>query len=85
MNKTSWQLQTAKNRFSELVNRASKGTPQLVTKNGKPAVYVIDCDTYKKKIFANKHSKKEIILNRPHKDIKLRIHRNKDTGRNIQL
>ncbi|HHV61973.1 MAG TPA: type II toxin-antitoxin system prevent-host-death family antitoxin [Firmicutes bacterium] len=35
-----WQSQTAKNRLSEVVDRALKGSPQLITRNGKPAVYV---------------------------------------------
>ncbi len=85
MNKKTWQIQSAKNRFSELVNKASEGIPQLVTKNGKPAVYVVDYNTYNKKIAAGKHLKKEVLLKRPHKDVSLNLSRDKDTGRNVQL
>ena len=85
MKKAIWQIQTAKNRFSELVNKAAKGEPQLVTKNSKPVVYVIDIDTYNIKIAVPKKSKKTILLKRPHKDIEITINRDKDGGRNISL
>ncbi len=45
----TWQLQTAKNRFSEVINYALSGHPQLVTRNGKPAVYVISAESYEKR------------------------------------
>ena len=82
---TSWQLQNAKNRFSELVNKAADGEPQLVTKNGKPVVYIIKVETYNKKIASPNRSKKGILLNRPHKDIKVDLSREKDGGRDIAL
>ncbi|MEA1910145.1 MAG: type II toxin-antitoxin system Phd/YefM family antitoxin [Spirochaetota bacterium] len=43
-NSNIWQLQNAKNKLSELINIASEGKPQLITKNGKPSVYVIKAD-----------------------------------------
>jgi prevent-host-death family protein len=47
MNRT-WQLQEAKNRFSNLVERAQREGPQVVTKHGKEAVVVLSVDDYKK-------------------------------------
>ena len=44
----SWQLQDAKNRFSELVERALKEGPQTVTRHGKPAVVIISAAEYEK-------------------------------------
>jgi prevent-host-death family protein len=41
-----WQLQDAKNRFSELVRRAQKEGPQTVTLHGKPAAVVHPADAY---------------------------------------
>ncbi|GGN02080.1 antitoxin [Thermus composti] len=41
-----WQLQEAKARFSEVVERALKGEPQTVTRRGRPAVVVLDWETY---------------------------------------
>jgi antitoxin Phd len=42
MSDAAWSLQDAKNRLSELVARAERGEPQLVTKHGRAAVYVVD-------------------------------------------
>lgn len=41
-----WTLQDAKNKFSEVVNAACAGTPQVVTKRGQPAVVVLSTDYY---------------------------------------
>lgn len=41
-----WTLQDAKNKFSEVVNAACAGTPQVVTKRGQPAVVVLSTDSY---------------------------------------
>ena len=41
MDEPRWSLQDAKNRFSAVVDAAVKGTPQTVTKHGKPAVVVV--------------------------------------------
>jgi prevent-host-death family protein len=35
------QLQTAKQRFSAVAEKAAKGDPQLVTKHGKPFVIIV--------------------------------------------
>lgn len=40
-----WQLQEAKNRFSEVVRQA-QGAPQTVTLHGRPSVVVVSFDEY---------------------------------------
>lgn len=75
----TWQLQTAKSKFSEVVNYALKGYPQLITKNGKPAVYVISSEEYEK--ITGKVALKDVLQNSPHKDIEICINRQKETGR----
>ncbi len=45
-----WQLQDAKNKFSNLVDKAQHNGPQVVTKHGKDAVVVLSMDEYKKLI-----------------------------------
>ena len=45
-----WQLQDAKNKFSNLVDKAQHNGPQVVTKHGKDAVVVLSIDEYKKLI-----------------------------------
>lgn len=37
----SWQVQDAKNRFSELIERAREEGPQVVTRHGRPVVQVV--------------------------------------------
>ena len=43
-----WQLQDAKNRFSAVVDAAVAGSPQQVTRRGKPAVVVLAADEYER-------------------------------------
>jgi len=50
----SWQLQEAKNHFSEVVDRAIKEGAQTVTKHGKPAVLVISVEDYEKSVSPRK-------------------------------
>ena len=42
-----WTLQDAKNRFSTVVEAALSGTPQEVTRRGKPAVVVLSASDYR--------------------------------------
>jgi antitoxin Phd len=44
----AWQLQTAKQRFSELVERARREGPQVVTKHGREAVVVVSAEEYRR-------------------------------------
>ena len=44
----AWPLQDAKNRFSAVVNAAMAGTPQQVTRRGKPAVVVLAAKEYER-------------------------------------
>ena len=46
MPSSTWSLQDAKNRFSAVVEAASYGKPQVVTKHGKPAVVVVAAAEY---------------------------------------
>jgi antitoxin Phd len=40
----SWQLQEAKQRFSELVRRAEREGPQVVTRHGEEVVVVVPAE-----------------------------------------
>lgn len=46
----TWALQDAKNKFSAVADKASRGEPQLVTRHGKPLVMVISYDLYCEKV-----------------------------------
>lgn len=43
-----WSLQEAKNKFSAVVEAALAGTPQHVTRRGKPAVVVLSTIEYER-------------------------------------
>ena len=45
---TEWPLQDAKNRFSAVVDAALTGSPQQVTRRGKPVVVVLAVDEYER-------------------------------------
>jgi prevent-host-death family protein len=44
----SWQLQEAKNRFSQVVDRALLGEPQHVTRRGEEVVVVLAAADYRR-------------------------------------
>ena len=63
-----WILQDAKNKFSALVEAALKGTPQKVTRRGRPAVVVVATSEYErlcKLEQANAPSLPEVLLSIP--------------------
>ncbi len=43
----TWQVQEAKNNFSEVIERASHGDPQVITKHGTEVAVVISIDQFK--------------------------------------
>lgn len=45
-NRAMWTVQDAKNKFSAVVDAALAGTPQEVTRRGKPAVVILSADEY---------------------------------------
>ena len=44
----SWQLQDAKNRFSQVVNEALAVGPQVVTRHGSQAVVILSYEEYRR-------------------------------------
>ena len=84
MIENSWQLQNAKNKFSNLVDKAQHNGPQVVTKHGKDAVVVLSIDEYKK-LIKPKNSLLKFFQNSPLSKINLDIKRNKDLPRDIEL
>ncbi|HEX5583286.1 type II toxin-antitoxin system Phd/YefM family antitoxin [Gaiella sp.] len=79
----AWQVQTAKQRFSELVERAVNEGPQIVTKHGRETVVVIDIEEYRR-LRGEPMDFKEFLLSIPRTD-DLEIERSKDMGREIDL
>lgn len=59
-----WKLADAKNRFSEVVDRAISDGPQHVTRRGEPAVVVVSAEEFEK-LQSQKRTFKDLILNGP--------------------
>ena len=79
----SWQLQTAKQRFSELVERARRDGPQVVTKHGKEAVVVVSAEEYRR-LRGGGPSLLEFIRAAPDFDV-LELERAGDRGRDVDM
>ena len=79
-----WQLQDAKNKFSNLVEKAQHIGPQVVTKHGKDTVVVLSIDEYKKLIKPQKNLVK-FFQSSPLANTELDLARNKEIPRDIEL
>lgn len=79
----AWQLQTAKQHFSELVERARNEGPQVVTKHGKDAVVVVSAEEYTR-LRGSEPSLVEFIRAAPDFGA-LQLDRTRDDGRDVEL
>jgi prevent-host-death family protein len=77
----AWQLQEAKQRFSELVRRAESEGPQMVTRNGREVVVVVAAEEFHREQ-RPKMDFKEFLMSGPDFDL-LDIERAKDMPREI--
>jgi antitoxin Phd len=75
-----WQLQEAKNKFSEVVEGALSQGPQLVTKRGVEAVIVLSCKDYRKLLVSQK-TLSEFFRQSPLAGADLDLQRNRDAVR----
>ena len=80
----NWQLQDAKNRFSELVEKAIKLGPQMVTKRGVKTVVVLSFDEYQK-LTKPKTDLIDFFKTSPLYGIELDLERDKDLPREVEL
>ncbi len=79
----AWQLQAAKQHFSELVERARNDGPQVVTKHGKDAVVVVSAEEYQR-LRGDGPNLIEFIRSAPDLDT-LDLDRATDRGRDVEL
>ena len=80
----TWQLQEAKAHLSELVKKASSGTPQEITLRGKPTVVVLSTQQYKK-LKKNKQKLTTFLRQSPLVDLDLELQRDKTGMRALEL
>lgn len=79
-----WQLQDAKNRFSELVRKAREEGPQVITLHGRDAVVVVSANEYGK-LSRPRGNLVDFFRKSPLVGAELDLVRSRDTGRRIEL
>ncbi len=84
MKNNMWQLQEAKNRFSELVNKVLSEGPQVVTRRGEEVVVIVSNEEFKK-LKKSQSSLLEFFRQSPLVGIELDLERDRSLPREIQL
>ena len=80
----TWQLQEAKQSFSEVVRKALSEGPQVVTRNGQDAVVVVEAGEYRR-LKGEVMDFKEFLLSGPRFDDDLEIERDMTPMREVDL
>jgi len=78
------QLQTAKQQFSAVAEKAAKGAPQLVTKHGRPFVVIVSADDWCKNRGAERGIW-DVLRSCPADLSELALTRNTDLPRRVAL
>ena len=80
----TWKLQDAKNRFSEVVQKALKAGPQIVTLRGRETAVILSVEEYRR-LTRPKTDLVEFLRSSPLADVELDLERDQDTGREVDL
>lgn len=78
-----WQLQEAKQRFSELVRRAQSEGPQVVTRHGEEVVVVVPAEEFRR-MSGQKPDFKEFLMSGPDLSV-LDLERPREMPRNVEF
>lgn len=82
--KTTWTLQDAKNRFSEVVEEALRHGPQTITRHGKETAVLISAETYR--VWSGQQENLvDFFQHSPLHALDLDLERSRDMGRTIHL
>jgi antitoxin Phd len=79
----TWQVQQAKTRLSEVIERARTEGPQMITRRGAERAVVISIEDYRA-LVAHKPDFKAHLLGGPKVD-DFTIERDRDTGRSVEF
>jgi antitoxin Phd len=87
LSRPSWQLQTAKARFSEVFRRARAEGPQYVTRQGKEAVVIVPVEEFERLAGRTRQPRSLVAFfaQSPLADIELNLKRKTDYGRKVTL
>jgi prevent-host-death family protein len=78
-----WQIQEAKQRFSELIKRAERDGPQVVTRHGSEVAVVIAAEEFHR-LSQDKGAFKDFLSSGPDWDL-LDLHRDRTPARTVSL
>jgi prevent-host-death family protein len=81
---TSWKIKDARANFSELVDRAMREGPQLVTRNGKNAVVVVSARDWERRS-RRRGDLVDFFANSPLREEGVVIERLTDYPRDVEL
>lgn len=84
MSTKTWHLQDAKNRFSEVVRRATDEGPQFVSKHGKTSVVVLSFEEFRK-LDRPRQSLVKFFQDSPLVSNQLDLRRDKSMDRDVSL
>ena len=76
----TWQIQEAKNRFSEVVARALKSGPQLITRHGAQVAILISYAEYRR-LIASQHKLSAFLRTSPLAQVSLDLRRDPSQAR----
>jgi prevent-host-death family protein len=79
----AWQLQDAKNKFSEVVREAQK-EPQVILVRGEEKAVVVSAERYRE-LTTSKGSLVSFLQTSPWAEVELDLERSKDTGREVEF
>ena len=81
---SQWQMQEAKQHFSEVVRMAHKKGPQEITYRGEENAWILSAADYRK-LMREKENIVDFFQRSPHRDIDLKFERRKDLPRDVKL
>ena len=84
MSEKIWQLQEAKNRFSEVVNKALEEGPQVVTRRGEEVVVILSRDEFNQ-LKKSRTSLVEFFRQSPLVGVDLELERDHTPARDFDL
>ena len=76
----NWEIQEARARFSELINRTLKEGPQTVTRYGEPVAVIVAAEEYRR-MRSRGRSLKALLARAPLQGVEIR--RSCDSGRTL--
>ena len=79
-----WQVQEAKQRFSEVLRAAESGEPQIVTRHGEEIAVVIDINEFRR-LRGQSMSLMEYLRFEPYLDLDLDIERRRELPRDVDF